>query len=145
MLGYLTDAAGLTLFQKVAAAVFNGEPNYDYSGAFLYTGDIPTDGTGAPTGTLLGSGAAAHTGVAAATTDTYKNTAVYKYSVNVTADGTVGYVAIAQAGSSNAPKSGDSVMFLTVGDSSSSAECIIDKTNVSNGDTVTITINANMF
>lgn len=143
MLGYLTDKAGLYLFQNVVSAVFSGEPASDSSYVFLYTGDMPTDGTGAPTGTLLGSGSYVHTNAAAATADTYKNAPVYKYSVSITADGTVGYAAISR--SSSAPSSGSAVTFITIGDSSSGAECVIDKTDVVNGDTVTVTINANIF
>jgi hypothetical protein len=143
MLGYLSDAAGLSLFKSAVAAAFGGEPANSSSSVYLYTGSMPTDGTGAPTGTLLGSGSCTQSSAAAATTDTYKNAPVYSYSVDITADGTVGYVAITASG--YAPKSGIDVLFLTVGDSSSGAECVIDKADVANGDTVSVTLTANIF
>jgi hypothetical protein len=143
MLGYLTDTAGLALFQAVTTAVFQGEPAAAYSGVYLYTGAIPTAGTGAPSGTLLGAAACVQTTAAAATVSTYKNTPVYKYLADITASGTIGYIAVTQSGS--APADGTAVMFLTAGGPSSGAECIIDTTAVATGDTVSVTINANIF
>jgi hypothetical protein len=143
MLGYLTDQAGLGLFRDVTNTVFGGEPATSQSSVYLYTGDIPTDGTGAPTGTLLGSAGCIQSTAAAATVSTYKNTPVYRYLAHISASGTVGYVAVSRSG--YAPGSGSSALFLTAGGPASGAECIIDTTDVNSGDTVSITINANIF